>query len=83
MVDHIEAWRQLAAVPAVLPAVQPAIDTYVSAGQLSAKLDVQTTRMLLGEVPAAFRAGVQDILLIGFGLALAEFLGTGSCCDRY
>ena len=34
--------------------------------------------MLLGEVPAAFHAGVQDILLIAFGLALAEFLGTGS-----
>ena len=33
--------------------------------------------MLLGEVPAAFHAGVQDILLIAFGLALAQFLGTG------
>ena len=31
--------------------------------------------MLLGEVPAAFHAGVQDILLIAFGLAFAEFLG--------
>ena len=34
--------------------------------------------MLLGEVPAAFHAGVHDILLIAFGLAWAEFLGTGS-----
>ena len=33
--------------------------------------------MLLGEVPPAFHAGVQDILLIAFGLAVAEFLGTG------
>ncbi len=33
--------------------------------------------MLLGEVPAAFHAGVHDILLIAFGLAVAEFLGTG------
>ena len=78
VVDQTEAWRQVAAVPASLPGVQPEIDSYVSAGQLSATLDVQTTRMLLGEVPAAFRAGVQDILLIAFGLALAEFLGTGS-----
>jgi amino acid adenylation domain-containing protein/non-ribosomal peptide synthase protein (TIGR01720 family) len=31
--------------------------------------------MLLGEVPAAFHAGVQDILLIGFALAVAEFVG--------
>ena len=33
--------------------------------------------MLLGEVPAAFHTGVNDILLIAFGLAVAEFLGTG------
>ena len=52
-------------------------DTYASAGQLSVSLDVETTRLLLGEVPAAFHAGVQDILLIAFGLACAEFLGTG------
>ena len=32
--------------------------------------------MLLGAVPAAFHAGVHEILLIGFGLAVAEFLGT-------
>ncbi|HYB83604.1 MAG TPA: condensation domain-containing protein, partial [Mycobacterium sp.] len=31
-----------------------------------------------GEVAAAFYAGVQDILLIGFGLALAEFLGSSA-----
>ena len=52
-------------------------DTYASAGQLSVSLDVETTRLLLGEVPAAFHAGVHDILLIAFGLACAEFLGTG------
>ena len=33
--------------------------------------------MLLGEVPAAFHAGVHDILLIAFALAASEFLGTG------
>ena len=34
--------------------------------------------MLLGEVPAAFHAGMQDILLIAFALAVAEFLGAGA-----
>ena len=53
------------------------MDTYASAGQMSVELDAETTRLLLGEVPAAFHAGVQDILLIAFGLAWAEFLGTG------
>ena len=77
MVDQADAWRQVAAAPAALPAVQPELDTYASAGHLSVSLDVETTRLLLGEVPAAFHAGVQDILLIAFGLAWAEFLGTG------
>ncbi len=67
-------WRRS---PAALPAVQPAVDTYATAGNLSVALDVETTRMLLGEVPAAFHAGVHDILLIAFALAWAEFLGTG------
>jgi non-ribosomal peptide synthase protein (TIGR01720 family) len=57
--------------------VQPAVDTYATAGSLAAELDPVTTRMLLGEVPAAFHAGINDILLIAFGLALSEFLGTG------
>ena len=77
VVEQAEAWRQVAAVPAALPAVQPECDTYADAGHLSVSLDVETTRLLLGEVPAAFHAGVQDILLIAFGLAWAEFLGTG------
>ena len=76
--EKADAWRQVAAVPPALPAVQPAVDTYATAGQVSVSLDVETTRQLLGEVPAAFHAGVQDILLIAFGLAFAEFLGT---CD--
>ena len=78
VVEQAEAWRQVAATPAALPAVQPAVDTYASAGQLSVSLDAETTRMLLGEVPAAFHAGIQDILLIAFGLAVAEFLGAGA-----
>jgi non-ribosomal peptide synthase protein (TIGR01720 family) len=78
VVEQAEAWRQVAATPAALPAVQPAADTYASAGQLSVSLDVETTRMLLGEVPAAFHAGIQDILLIAFALAVAEFLGGGA-----
>ena len=34
VVDQAEAWRQVAATPAALPAVDPVLDTYVSAGQL-------------------------------------------------
>ena len=68
VVDHADAWRKVAAVPSALPAVCSALDTFATAGQLSVSLDVGSTRMLLGEVPAAFHAGVGDILLIGFAL---------------
>ncbi len=77
VVEQAPVWQRVAGTPAVLPAVVPAVDTYASAGQLSVVLDAETTRMLLGEVPAAFHAGIHDILLIAFGLAVAEFLGTG------
>jgi amino acid adenylation domain-containing protein/non-ribosomal peptide synthase protein (TIGR01720 family) len=79
VVAQADTWRQIAAAAAVLPPVQPGVDTLGAAGGLSLDLDVATTRLLLGEVPAAFHAGVHDILLIAFGLALTEFLGlTGS-----
>ncbi len=76
VVDQADAWKQAAAAPGALPAVRPELDTYASAGQLSAVLDAETTRLLLAEVPAAFHAGVHDILLIGFALAWAEFIGS-------
>ncbi|MEB4212035.1 non-ribosomal peptide synthetase [Mycobacterium sp. 94-17] len=78
VVDLAKTWQQVAAVPAALPAVRPEVDTFASAAHLSVELDVDMTRILLGEVPAAFHAGVQDIMLIGFALAWAQFLGTGA-----
>ena len=75
VVDQLQVWRRIVAVPGVLPAVQPAVDTFLTAGETSVVLDTETTRLVLGRVPAAFHAGVQEILLIAFGLAWAEFLG--------
>ncbi|SLC89544.1 Probable non-ribosomal peptide synthetase PstA [Mycobacteroides abscessus subsp. abscessus] len=76
VVEHARTWREVSAAPAIFPAVRPDTDTHETAGQLSVSLDVETTRMLLGAVPAAFHTGPQDILLIAFGLALAEFAAT-------
>ena len=73
-----DMWREVTAVPAALPAVLPALDTYATARTMSVSLDAETTRELLGEVPAAFHAGVQDILLIAFGLAWNEFLDSNA-----
>jgi amino acid adenylation domain-containing protein/non-ribosomal peptide synthase protein (TIGR01720 family) len=75
VVEQAPVWRQMAATPAALPAIRPEVDTYASAGNLLESLDTETTRMLLGEVPAAFHAGIHEILLIAFALAWAEFLG--------
>ncbi len=74
---HTGAWQRVAAVPAALPRVQPAADTLATAGRMSELLDAESTRLLLGEVPTAFHAGLQDILVITFALAWSEFLGTG------
>ncbi|OBF01958.1 non-ribosomal peptide synthetase, partial [Mycobacterium sp. ACS4054] len=75
VVNQAEAWRQVAVTRAPLPGPVPQIDTYASAGHLTATLDADTTRLLLGEVTAAFHIGIQEILLIAFGLAWREFSG--------
>ncbi|MGB7508159.1 MAG: condensation domain-containing protein, partial [Mycobacterium sp.] len=74
VVELADAWKQVAAADAVLPPPRTQLDTYASAGQLTVSLDTDTTRSLLGDVPAAFHVGVQDILLIAYALAWAEFL---------
>ncbi|MUM19285.1 amino acid adenylation domain-containing protein [Mycobacterium sp. CBMA271] len=77
VIGQADAWRQVAAVPSGIPAPQSAEDTFATAGHLTEFLDAETTHMLLGEVPAAFHAGVQEILLIAFALAWTQYLGTG------
>ena len=83
VVDQAATWKQVAAAPAALPAPQPERDTYASAGHLSVSLDTETTRMLLGEVPAAFHAGIHEVLLIAFGLAWARVFGHRRRADRH
>ncbi len=46
-------------------------------------LDAEDTRALLGEVPAAFHAGIHDILLIGFALAMGGVPGCRRHADRH
>ncbi|OBA84205.1 hypothetical protein A9W99_05220 [Mycobacterium sp. 1164966.3] len=77
VVGRVDAWRKVAAIPAALPAVQPGADTFATADHIEVSLDVNTTHMLLGEVPAGCHAGVHEILLIGFALAWTQFLALG------
>nr|WP_051155034.1 condensation domain-containing protein [Mycobacterium marinum] len=71
---QLAAWRQIAAVPAVIAAPDREVDNAASAGHLSVVLDAATTQALITKVPAAFHAGVHDILLIAFAVAWQEFL---------
>ncbi|KUH97780.1 non-ribosomal peptide synthetase, partial [Mycobacterium sp. IS-3022] len=73
---HADRWQQIAATPPALPAPQAGTDTYAGAGHLSETLDTDTTRLLLGEVPGAFHAGIQDILLIAYAIAWSTYLDT-------
>ncbi|OBJ96767.1 non-ribosomal peptide synthetase, partial [Mycolicibacterium fortuitum] len=77
VVEQADIWRRVTTIPASLPASHPSEDTFATAGYLSEFLDAETTHMLLGEVPTAFHAGVQEILLIAFALAWTQYLGTG------
>ncbi|WP_142281571.1 non-ribosomal peptide synthetase, partial [Mycobacterium kyorinense] len=78
IVEEADAWKQVAGAWTALPAVRPETDTYQTAGHFSVSLDADTTRTLLDEVPAAFHAGMHEILLIAFGLAIARFVGNGT-----
>ncbi|MFF9785277.1 amino acid adenylation domain-containing protein [Streptomyces nigrescens] len=66
MVDHPEPL--LGARP-----LDPARDTHAAARTLSLTLPVQVTEAVLTRVPAAFRTGVEDVLLAAFALAVADW----------
>src|SRR6185312_10137077 len=44
VVGRADAWRKVAAIPSGLPAVQPGVDTFATAGHMEVSLDVETTR---------------------------------------
>jgi len=55
--------------------LDPARDTVATTGEFVVTLTPAQTTPLLTDVPAAFRAGVNDVLLTALGLALAERTG--------
>ncbi|GAA2726995.1 hypothetical protein GCM10010439_31580 [Actinocorallia aurantiaca] len=69
-------WTELAATPdPVLGSrpLDPARDTFATAGELTLTLDEDVTGPLLSSVPAAFHGRVNDVLLTGLALAVAEW----------
>ncbi|RDI64981.1 non-ribosomal peptide synthase protein (TIGR01720 family)/amino acid adenylation domain-containing protein/thioester reductase-like protein [Nocardia pseudobrasiliensis] len=53
--------------------LDPTRHVYGGAGSLTTRLPVALTAPLLGKIPAAFHAGVQDILLGAFAMATVEW----------
>jgi amino acid adenylation domain-containing protein/non-ribosomal peptide synthase protein (TIGR01720 family) len=69
-------WRQTASAAApVLPVDASAPNTQALEQQLSFQLEVEETRLLLQEVPGAWRARIDDVLLTALGQALTGWTG--------
>jgi hypothetical protein len=71
-------WRSQGEGPALRLSpggLDPLRDTLGSAGQLTLRLEAQATQALLTRVAAAFHGGIEDVLLTGLSLAVADWCG--------
>ncbi|MBC9710975.1 amino acid adenylation domain-containing protein [Streptomyces sp. TRM66268-LWL] len=71
-------WKQLLSrkeQPVGARALDPGRDTYATARTLRLTLAAEHTAPLLEQAPAAFQAGINDVLLAGLDLAVAEWRG--------
>ncbi|SCK31434.1 non-ribosomal peptide synthase domain TIGR01720/amino acid adenylation domain-containing protein [Streptomyces sp. WMMB 714] len=74
--DQLPFWRHLARPEEPLPSLvppDPARDTAGTARLLTVELPAETTRALLTSVPAAFHAGVNDVMLTALAAAVTEW----------
>ncbi|MDX3745359.1 non-ribosomal peptide synthetase [Streptomyces sp. AK08-02] len=74
-----ELWHGVADAPRAplgTRPLDPDRDTAATTRSLRLTLPANTTGALLTTVPAAFRSGVQDVLLTGLALAVADHQGT-------
>ncbi|SDM58248.1 amino acid adenylation domain-containing protein [Allokutzneria albata] len=70
--DELDTWPRL-----LDGAKSIKTDKQTEGGTLRFDLSVEDTEPLLGAVPAAFHAGVQDVLLAGLAIALERWCGPG------
>ncbi|KAA0115009.1 non-ribosomal peptide synthetase [Mycolicibacterium sp. P9-22] len=74
--DEIEHWNRTLATPdpdlGARP-LDPAVDTAATVVHHSVSLPVEVSTALLARVPAAIYGGVNDVLLAGLSLALAQW----------
>ncbi|GMT99445.1 non-ribosomal peptide synthetase [Corallococcus caeni] len=69
-------WHEaLGTAPAPLPTDASGPNTHASERRLALAFDAQETRLLLQEVPTAWRASIDEVLLTALYLALREWTG--------
>ena len=75
--DELAYWRSmLDGAPSLVDgALDPTRDTHGSAGHAELTLSADVAAPLLGAVPEAFHAGVQDVLLAAFATAVTAWAG--------
>ncbi len=72
-----EYWSRISAPSAKsLPTDRPGDNRVLDTGTVQAELGVEETKALLTDVPMAFRAQVNDILLSAFARAIARWTGS-------
>ncbi|MEO3784917.1 amino acid adenylation domain-containing protein [Actinocorallia sp. B10E7] len=75
-VAELPFWAEVASAPDPLLGsrpLDPARDTFATAGELTVTLGEDVTDPLLSSVPAAFHGRVNDVLLTGLALAVAQW----------
>ncbi|MFJ9887221.1 amino acid adenylation domain-containing protein [Streptomyces sp. NPDC091287] len=73
---ELTLWREVLGGPdpALTPRpIDPAKDRFGTASQLTLTLPAALTQPLIGRIPALFNAGVNDVLLAAFALALTDW----------
>ncbi|MEU7481582.1 amino acid adenylation domain-containing protein [Lentzea sp. NPDC042327] len=73
--DERDHWTATAAVDPSLPVDHDGPNTAGSTRAVSVRLDGDTTRALLQDVPGAYRTQVNDVLLSALGRVLADWTG--------
>jgi amino acid adenylation domain-containing protein/non-ribosomal peptide synthase protein (TIGR01720 family) len=75
LLAELPTWQRiLADSPALVDGpIAPERDLRANAGTLAVSLPADDTSVLIGQTPAAFGTGIQDLLLAAFGIALADW----------
>src|SRR5204863_9878567 len=74
--QELSFWRGMQREPSLLLSVErldPGRDTLGTAGHLTLTLPATVTDALLTRVPAVFHGGIDDVLLTGLALAVADW----------